>query len=171
VIVARRERRFERDLRLGPAAILREAGLLLAAAVLLTVVSWAVRPDRLPLAADPSFYELDLAAPLVTPEEARALYDAGDHLFIDVRPGHPAAAVPGAMTVREDSFDDDLLAVFDFMTPEDPLVLYGDGALSAASNVAGRLQDRGWTDVVIMSGGLEAWQAAGGPVSTREEAP
>ncbi|MFO7608534.1 MAG: rhodanese-like domain-containing protein [Candidatus Krumholzibacteriia bacterium] len=167
------ERRFAR----GPgrdgslATAVREAALLLGAALVLTILTWALRPDRLPLRADPAVYELDLAAPLVTPAAARALYDAGDHLFVDVRPGTPAATVPGAFLVREDSFDDDLLRSFDFLTPADPLVVFGAGELAAASNVAGRLLDRGWQDVVIMSGGLAAWEAAGGPVVPLEDAP
>lgn len=166
-----RERRFARDRGavLGPAA--REAAALLAAALVLTAASWALRPDRLPLAADGTFYEQDLAAPLVTPAEALALYDAGDHLFVDVRPGTPPSTVPGAFAVREASFDDDLLGLFDVLTPADPVIVFGDGDLAAASNVAGRLHDRGWSDLAIMSGGLAAWIRAGGPVSTREVAP
>ena len=149
----------------------KEAVLLLAVAAVLTALGWALRPDRLPLRADPAYYELELAAPLVDPAGAMALYDAGDHLFVDARAGAPETTVPGAFPVREASFDDDLLRVFDFLTPADPLVIFGDGDLAGASNVAGRLADRGWTDLRIMSGGLAAWEAAGGPVSPRRDAP
>lgn len=168
---AAQERRFGRGP--GPRAgtAVREGAAVLAVALALTALSWALRPDRLPLVADPAVYELELAAPLVTPTEARDLYEAGDHLFVDVRPGNPAATVPGAFLVREDSFDDDLLRQFDFLTPADPLVIVGDGELAAASNVAGRLLDRGWHDVVIMSGGVAAWEAAGGPLVPREATP
>ncbi len=155
----------------GTRRALPEAAVLLTVALAATAVLWALRPDRLPWRADPQVYELELAAPLVAPAEALALYDAGDHLFVDVRPGQPATTVPGAFLVREDSFDDDLLRFFDFLTPADPLIVFGDGALAAASNVAGRLRDRGWTDLRIMSGGLAAWEAAGGPLAEREEQP
>lgn len=164
-------RSFERDSGSRLAGAGRESLLLLLAAALLTAAGWALRPERLPLRADPTYYELELAAPLVAVAEAMALYDAGDHLFLDTRPGAPATTVPGAFLVREDSFDDDLLRSFDFLTPADPLVLFGDGDLAAASNVAGRLKDRGWTDLRIMSGGLAAWAAAGGPVSPRGGTP
>jgi len=171
VIGLERERRFERGGGRSPGRPAVEAMLLLGATVVLTAGSWALREDGLPLRADPSFYELQLAAPLVTVEQALALYDAGDHLFVDVRPDDGGETVPGAFAVREASFDDDLLHVFDFMTRDDPLIVFGDGALTAASNVAGRLLDRGWTDVTIMQGGIAAWRAAGGPLSPRQETP
>ena len=166
-----RQRRFPRYRGPVPGRALREAGVLLAVAVVGTGLSWALRTDGLSLRADPTFYERELSAPLVGPAEALALYDAGTHLFIDTRADDPVRTVPGAFHVREDTFDDDLLRNFDFLTPADPLVVFGDGGLAAASNVAARLQQRGWTDVVIMSGGMAAWQAAGGPVSEREETP
>lgn len=152
------------------AAAVREAAVLVAVAFLVTAVSWALRPGRLPLRADAAYYELELAAPLVATAEALALYDAGDHLFVDTRPDAPAT-IPGAFRVREATFDDDLLAHFDFLTPSDPLIVFGDGDLAAASNVAGRLLDRGFADVVILEGGLAAWQRQGGPLVTREEGP
>ncbi len=164
-------RRFDRDSGSRLAGTGREAALLLLAAAILTAGGWALRPERLPLSADPAYYELELAAPLVAAAEAMALYDAGDHLFVDTRPGAPATTVPGAFLVREDTFDDDLLRSFDFLSPTDPLVIFGDGDLAAASNVAGRLADRGWTDLRIMSGGLAAWAAAGGPVGARGDTP
>ena len=148
----------------------REALILVAAAALATGVAWGLRPDRLPLRADPAYYELELTAPLVDPAEALVLYDEGNHLFVDTRPG-AATTIPGAFGVREETFDDDLLANFDFLTPGDPLVVFGDGSLAAASNVAGRLRDRGYTDIVILAGGLEAWRRQGGPLVTRQVQP
>jgi len=154
--------------RRGSSAALREAAVLIVATLVVTAVSWLLRSDRLPLSADPAYYDLDLAAALVDPADALALYDLGDHLFVDTRP-EAATTVPGAFLVREESFDDDLLANFDFLRPSDPLIVFGDGSLAAASNIAGRLKDRGFTDVVIMAGGLEAWRQQGGPVTARED--
>jgi rhodanese-related sulfurtransferase len=152
------------------AAALREALILTAVAAVTTAVAWGLRSDRLPLRADPAYYELELAAPLVDPAAALDLYDEGNHLFVDTRPD-AATTIPGAFRVREATFDDDLLANFDFLTPSDPLVVFGDGSLAAASNVAGRLKDRGYADVVILAGGLEAWRRQGGPLVSREEQP
>jgi len=132
---------------------LREAGVLLLAALLLTVFSWLVRPVRLPLRADPAVYELELAAPLLGIDEALRLFDEGNCLFIDTRPQEPGLDV---------SFDDDLLRLFDDLYPEDQIVLFGDGNLAVPNSIALRLQARGFTDVRILQGGIRDWQAAGG---------
>lgn len=159
------ERRFDRD-HPGARTVARQAAWLLAVAAALTAVSWAVRPDRLPLVADTTVYELELAAPLVEVATALALYEEGMHIFVDTRSAAAAdasgLAVPGAVPVRLASFDDDVLEIFDFVGPEDPLILYDDGGLSLASNVAARLAARGFGDLAIMSGGVGAWRDAGG---------
>lgn len=150
-------------------ASFREAGLLLLVAVILTAASWSLRPEKLPLQADPLTYELELAAPLIDPSDALLLYDEGIHLFIDSRP-RPAGAfdtVPGAIFISEENFDDDLLEYFDFMTPEDYLILFGDGDLFSVSNLAVRFQERGYENLLILKGGLGAWRKAGGEISHR----
>ncbi len=146
---------------------LKEAGVLLVVALAATAISWALRPDRLPLRADPAFYELELDAPLIDPESALALYQAGDHLFIDTRPvpEDSLPTIPGALPIRAGSFDDDLLDLFDFLSPDDPLILFGDGDLLPVSNIAGRLRERGYKDIQILRGGMGAWIKAGGPTT------
>jgi rhodanese-related sulfurtransferase len=147
-------------------ASLQEAGILLIVALLAAGAWWARSPERLPLRADPAVYELELAAPLVDAAEARVFYDEGVHLFIDTRAQRTGETIPGSLLIREATFDDDLLAHFDFMLPEDPLILFGDGDLSRTSNVAGRLQQRGFENLHILAGGLSAWKKAGGETST-----
>ena len=44
------------------------------------------------------------------------------------------------------------------MTPEDHLVLFGDGDLLPVSNIAARLMDRGYPNLLILKGGLAAWR-------------
>jgi len=148
---------------------LREAGLLLGAALLATGLSWFLRGDGLPLVADPTGYELELSAPLVGIDEALDLYDEGEYIFVDVRSGlgEDYETIPGAFFIRQDTFDDDLLNYFDFMRPEDHFVLFGDGNLLAASNIAARMQERGFENVAILKGGLEAWRNGGGDISRR----
>jgi rhodanese-related sulfurtransferase len=143
----------------------REAGLLLLVALVAGGVWWARSPDRLPLRADARVYELELAAPLVTTGAAREFYDEGVRLFVDTRATTDGLTIPGALFIREDTFDDDLLANFDFIFPEDPLILFGDGDLTRTSNVAGRLRERGYPNLQILAGGLAAWQQGGGPVA------
>ncbi len=147
--------------------LLREASFLLAMTCLLAIASWALRSDRLPLQASTAQYELDLPAPLLDLDQALRLYEAGTHLFVDIRPIDPATEtrIPGAFAIRQDTFDDDLLAVSDFLYPEDPLVLYGNGNLQEVAAVAARFLERGYEQVFILSGGIDAWRLAGGPVT------
>ena len=148
---------------------LREAGLLFLFAVVATSASWIIRDDGLPFAADPVGYELELEAPLTSTEEALALYDEGDYIFVDTRPATDGAfqTIPGAFFIREATFDDDLLEYFDFMTTEDHFILFGDGNLFPVSNIAARMKDRGYENLFILKGGLEAWLQAGGEISQR----
>ncbi len=134
-----------------------------------TSVSWIMRDDGLPFAADPVGYELELAAPLTSTEEALVLYDEGDYLVVDTRTATNGdfQTIPGAFFIREATFDDDLLEYFDFMTTEDHFILFGDGDLFPVSNIAARMDERGYENLVILKGGLEAWLGAGGEVSQR----
>jgi 3-mercaptopyruvate sulfurtransferase SseA len=156
----------------GAAIAVEQAGWLLAAAIACAGVAWAARTPRLPLRADPAIYAIDLQFPVLPPERALALYQANGALFVDARPAdRPAGGalaaqhVPGALTIRAATFDDDLLAVHDFIAPSDALVLYGDGNLLELSAIASRLKARGFEDVRLMAGDLAAWKRAGGPVS------
>ncbi|MEN8006750.1 MAG: rhodanese-like domain-containing protein [Candidatus Krumholzibacteriota bacterium] len=150
-------------------ASLREAGLLLLVAVLVTGVSWILRSDGLPLTADSTGYELELAAPLIGTEQALELFAEGEYLFVDARSAVETgeATIPGAFLIRAETFDDDLLGYFDFMGPEDHFILFGDGNLLPVSDVAARLMERGYDNVFILKGGLTAWRTAGGEISHR----
>ncbi len=153
-------------------AAVRQALLLLALSAALATGRWAFVGERLPLMADAADYELELAAPLIDVAQARRYYDEGVHLFIDTRASGPGIAdsVPGAFVIRPGSFDDDMLALLDIIVPEDRLILFGDGSLALANNVASRLLQRGYPNVELLKGGLGAWRAAGGPLSPRREA-
>ncbi len=150
-------------------ASFREAGLLLLFAVVVTSATWYLRDDGLPFAADAVGYELELEAPLASTKEALALYEEGDYLFVDTRSATDGAfqTIPGAFFIREATFDDDLLEYFDFMTTEDHFILFGDGNLFPVSNIAARMKDRGYENLFILKGGLEAWLQSGGEISRR----
>lgn len=147
----------------------RQAVLLLLISAAVAGGRWLLLSPRLPLMADAAGYELELAAPLVEVDQARRFYDEGIHLFIDTRDiaADSLATIPGAFVIRSGTFDDDLLALLDIVVPEDRFVLFGDGSLALANNVAARLQQRGYANVTLLKGGLEAWRAAGGPLSVR----
>jgi rhodanese-related sulfurtransferase len=146
---------------------LRQAGLLLLLAAGVAVVAWLSRPEKVALRADPAFYRLELDAPLLATADALDLYTAGRHLFLDTRAVAPGsvATIPGAIPVRAAHFDQDLYENREFLYPEDPVVLFGDGNLLAVSTVAARLRERGFAEITIMAGGLDAWRRSGGPLS------
>ena len=145
-----------------------EALGLLALALLLALGSWAVRTPRLPLLADFSLYELELAAPRISATQAKELFDEGVYLFVDTRPIPDLETVehiPGAFHIRAESFDDDLAALMDFLYPEDALVLYGGEDLQTLSAIATRFQARGYAQLSLMAGGMDGWRQAGGETS------
>jgi len=152
-------------------APLREAAFLLLLAILATAATWAVRSDKISLIADARVYELELPAPLVDTATALELFEEGAHLFIDTRDIEPGRVktIPGALPIRGTTFDDDLLDLFDFLMPEDPLVLFGNGDLLATANIATRLLGRGYSELLILDGGLQAWEKAGGEISPAAE--
>lgn len=154
----------------GRGRTLREAGGLLVLSLLLAAGVWAARTPRLPLRADVALYRLDLPFPAVDAAQALALYEAGNHLFVDTRDVDPSVTprIPGSFAVRQATFADDLLEAHDFLTPVDPVLLYGDGDLLAVSAVASRLQQRGYADLTLLRDGLAAWRAAGGPLTGGE---
>ena len=152
------------------ATCLRETGLLLLLALSVTVAAWLIRPEKMALRAETAFYELELDAPLVAVADALVLYDTGSHLFLDTRAAGPGSfvTIPGALPVRVTTFDDDLYENRDFLYPEDPVVLFGDGNLPAVSDVAALLLERGFEEITIMGGDLEAWRRAGGPLTEHQ---
>jgi rhodanese-related sulfurtransferase len=158
---------LERKRSLRSKRIWREAAWLAVVACGLAAASWALRPDRLPLLATSEQYELDLPVPLMDLDRAMLVYDEGSHLFVDTRDIDPVQdpRIPGAFVIRQASFDDDLIAVSDFLYPEDPLVLYGSGNLQEVAALASRFLERGYEQVFIMSGGIDAWRQAGGAVT------
>jgi len=158
-----------RPLDSGP--LWREAPLLLGLTLVLAAGAWLARSPRLPLVADTSVYEMDLAAPVMTPAEAVTAFRANTHIFIDTRAADDGRRIPGAMTLRPEHFDEDFRAIFDFLLPEDPLVLYGDGNLLLVGNVAQKLEARGFKDLSLLRGDLDAWAAAGGELSGEGGAP
>lgn len=155
-----------------PAGAIREALFLLGVSLALAVGLWLARPDRLPLQADSQAYALDLSAPLISVDEALVAYQDGSRFFVDTRAGDPSgrASIPGSFLIREQHLLEDLEAMGDFLFPEDPLILYGAGHPLPVDAVAARLQTRGFENVVILQGGLEAWRRAGGEIEGQEGA-
>ncbi len=158
---------------------LKQAAVLLIVTSLVTAASWLLRPDAISWRADITAYELELSAPLVELDEALFLFDEGNHLFMDTRPdaAENSETISDAFILREANFDDDLLTMMDDVFPEDPILLFGNGELSGVSNIAAKLQLRGYENISILRVGVSTWKEAGGLVSapvipeTNEETP
>ena len=153
-----------------PAAFV-QAAVLLVFSVLITALVWGLRSERLPLTADQEVYRLELPVDVVDVAAAIDLYDAGDHLFVDVRNDDERGktTIPGAFRSRASRFDDDLFDLIDIVYPEDPIVLFGTGDLVGPAHVADLLLARGFEDVQILRGSMAAWRNADGEISPTAE--
>lgn len=152
--------------------VIREALWLALATFIAAALVWTFRTPRFPLIAEISDYILDLDYTVLPVDVCIENFEAGSHLFIDTRGEAEAGEyIPGAFFIGNESFEDDLREVFDFLYPEDPLILYGDGRLQVTAAVAARFEARGYKVAGLMRGGIDAWRAAGGEVSGGEEAP
>ncbi len=104
----------------------------------------------------------------ISVDEALALVDGGDAVFVDVRERaeHDAGAIAGAVAAPRGFLE----FIADPTTPMHNaalssgkrLVIYcASGGRSALA--AKTLQDMGYTEVANLTGGFQAWTGAGGP--------
>jgi rhodanese-related sulfurtransferase len=102
--------------------------------------------------------------PLLTPEAARQALAAGDVTLVDVRPAEAYAAgfIDGALNVPLASLVDNLAALGD---PAGRLIVV-DGTGYHAAIAATALRVLGYTSATGLSGGVQAWEAAGLPLVT-----
>jgi rhodanese-related sulfurtransferase len=108
------------------------------------------------------FVRRGTGGPHVDPARATQLINREDALVIDVRdPGeYGAGHILGARNLPVARID----GKADLGKRKDrPLILYCDSG-ARASKAAAALRQQGYTQVVNLSGGLGAWQAAGLPV-------
>jgi rhodanese-related sulfurtransferase len=104
--------------------------------------------------------------PHVDPARATHLINREDALVIDVRdPGeYGAGHILGARNLPLARIDPQAEMRADLGKRKDrPLIVYCDSG-ARASRAAAALRQQGYTQVVNLSGGLGAWQAAGLPV-------
>src|SRR6476469_8973898 len=124
--------------------------------------------DRL---ADPRLRIVDVRWYLGRPGDGRAAYDAGHipgAVFLDIdgdlatppgpgRPGRHPLPDPGAFARRLEAAG---------IGDENVVVVYDDVGGWVAARLWWMLDSLGHRDVVLLDGGLAAWIASGGPVST-----
>ena len=95
--------------------------------------------------------------------EARALFDAGTAIFVDVRAGSEYAAghIPGALTITSKELETRLEAL-----PEGTVIIaYGDAARPESGQRGAQIfMELGYPKTIALEGGFQAWRDAGHPV-------
>lgn len=99
--------------------------------------------------------------------EAKGMLDKGQYVLVDARPSESFKQehIPGALNLTPDLFDF-LYGMRLAKQPKDkPVLVYGRTVSRLYDeDVAGLLAKRGHKNVMLVSGGLQAWKQAGYPV-------
>lgn len=103
------------------------------------------------------------AVQVISHTEARAYFDAGQAIFIDVRSGsaYGEGHIPGALTITSRELEDRLSAL-----PEGAVIIaYGDAARPDSGQRGAQIfMEQGFPEVIALEGGFQAWRDAGHPV-------
>jgi len=109
--------------------------------------------------------------PFVTLEDAVAMYQSQDMVFVDSRSpedfqyGH----IKGAINIPFDELDDTWEAFIDGLNPDDGYVVYCSGGECETSLFMGRyLNQRGFSNVFVFYGGWQEWEDNGLPIIGEE---
>ena len=131
------------------------------------------RPDGLPLAGGPPPKTApndskNQGEPLVSIEEASALFLAHGAVFIDARPAadYRAGHIEGALNLPADRFEQALPDVVSKVQPGSVLIAYCDGVHCPLSReVASQLSARGYSHVTVLENGWTLWRDARLPIA------
>ncbi|MDR3567686.1 MAG: rhodanese-like domain-containing protein [Syntrophobacteraceae bacterium] len=156
-----------------PLEALKQGLLIVCIAAALSLLVNHLRRDGLPLARGPAAKaSLNVSPgpeePLVTLEEARALFLAHAAVFIDARPGedYHAGHIQGALNLPANSLEQALPRIASKVSPDSPVIAYCDGDHCPLSReVASQLLARGYSHVMVLVNGWTLWRDAGLPVA------
>jgi rhodanese-related sulfurtransferase len=153
-------------------SMLRQGGAILALAFILSLSANHLRKDGLPLVGDWSprgrLGAIDTVEdPVVTIEEAQALFFTHGAVFIDARPpeafieGH----IEGAVNIYPENFDASFERAMAEVAPDSLIITYCDGETCTLSKeLALQLTGKGYTHVRVLVNGWSVWQDSGLPV-------
>ncbi len=149
--------------------ILGELVLLALLAVAAALAANLLRANRFSLRLPKGFYEVSSGARPVLLPRARALFEAGETVFIDARSAasYEEGQIQGAFSVPFDRWRE----IYPSLSPwieNQPILIYASGSeVSAADDLAGALIGKGHhAPVFVLIGGVEEWREAGLPVRT-----
>mgnify|MGYP001815683049 CR=1 FL=1 len=104
-------------------------------------------------------------------EEAWVLFQEGRTVFVDARSREEfyAGHIAGALLVTREDFEESVSSLWDLIPPDALMVTYcaGEGC-EASTELAGLLQDAGYTRIKVFYAGWKQWREAGYPVETSE---
>lgn len=106
---------------------------------------------------------------LINTEEAWALFEQGQYLFLDARSekDYQHSHIPGAFSVPHSAMGEYLQGLQGILTPEQPIIAYCSGLECDESLLlAIELKRMGITNVVLYAGGFQKWVQAGHPVAS-----
>lgn len=104
--------------------------------------------------------------PQITAREAKALWERGEAVILDVRgrDEYLAGHIPGALNIHAGR----VLAHLDKLPKERPLIVHCVGG-DRSSTAISALLSHGFRNALNLTGGIRAWQEAGFPVEKGEE--
>lgn len=101
---------------------------------------------------------------LISVREARARFDAGTAIFVDVRAGsdYGAAHIPGALTITSQELEPRLQD----LPAGTVIIAYGDATRPESGQRGAQIfMELGYPQVIALEGGFQAWRDAGHPVA------
>jgi rhodanese-related sulfurtransferase len=123
-----------------------------------------IRPGGLPLVADRSARDQGEPVPgdtmMVSFDEARRLFFAGDALFLDARPpeDYREGHIRGARNLPADAPDEDLMKALADISQDALIIVYCHGETCTLSEeLASTLRDMGFMDVRVLADGWGLW--------------
>jgi len=144
--------------------------ILIAAAISFSVNHF--RQGGLPLVGSPeagSSGSKTAGEPVVSIEEARALYLTNGAVFIDARPAevYRSGHIKGALNLPAESLEASLPVIMEQVPPDSFIITYCDGENCPLSKeVALELSARGYSNIEVLVNGWSVWQDAGLPTET-----
>lgn len=147
---------------------------LLVLALLVSLAFNHLRPAGLPLIGDWSpkaqLKELKTAEePIVSLEEAQALFLTQGAVFVDARPAdvYRAGHIQGAFNLHAENLEDSMARIQAEVPPDSLIITYCDGeSCTLSKEMAMELSARGYSHVRVLVNGWSVWQDAKMPVES-----
>lgn len=155
---------------------IRQIALIVLIAVVLSLGVNHFRRNGLPLVLDlspgrSSGGEQKAEVPVISIEEARALFLTNGAVFVDARPAevYRHGHIQGALNLPLDSLDESLPDFTEQIPPDSLIIAYCDGqSCHLSKEVALNLSARGYSHVQVLVNGWSVWKDAGLPTESAE---